>query len=185
MRKSSKRNATSAIVSNEPTVSNEPETIVSPEPGTDVIGTGDNPLPSASEPTTALATAEPVPTVRQLFRDAASIAAYRTNYGSESNRDASYAAFFYLAGAATGEFTLRQAYDAGRVVAGKRFNPLYSGSAKATDVGAVNRLRKAGYINPTNADCTAFAFTERGTHFARSTIAKMLPDEPAGTDSNG
>lgn len=87
-----------------------------------------------------------------LTRDAAGIVRYATNFNQYSSRDEAYLAFFgNVCRANSGKATLRQIHDAGITRSGqadrKRFNPNYTGSGKATDVGAINRLCKAGYFN--------------------------------------
>jgi len=103
----------------------------------------------------AIVTAAAVPAVdtapRGLTRDAAGIVRYATNYAVYSDRDSAYLAFFgNVLRAGNGSASLRDIHAAGITRSGhadrKRFNPNYSGSAKATDVGAVNRLCKAGYF---------------------------------------
>lgn len=84
---------------------------------------------------------------RGLTRDAAGIAAARTNFEQYSGRDDAYLRFFgTVARQHNGVATLRQIHDAGTPNGRKRLNPFYTGSAKATDVGAVNRQIKAGYF---------------------------------------
>lgn len=87
---------------------------------------------------------------RGLARDAATVVARATNFNQYSDRDTAYLAFFgAVMRANNGKATLAQIHDAGKPVAGKanrRTNPRYTGSAKATDAGAINRLIKAGYI---------------------------------------
>lgn len=88
---------------------------------------------------------------RGLARDAAGIVRAATNYAVYSDRDTAYLAFFgAVCRANNGAATLRQIHDAGVTRSGmpdrKRFNPNYTGSGKATDVGAINRLIKAGYF---------------------------------------
>jgi hypothetical protein len=104
------------------------------------------PAPVAAAPATDAA-AMP----RGLTRDAAGIVRYATNYAQYSDRDSAYLAFFGSVARSHGNSaTLRQIHDAGITRSGmpdrKRFNPNYTGSGKATDVGAINRLCKAGYF---------------------------------------
>lgn len=99
---------------------------------------------------TAAAPIETAP--RGLTRDAAGIVRAATNYAQYSDRDTAYLAFFgTVCRAHSGVATLRQIHDAGITRSGmpdrKRFNPNYTGSGKATDVGAINRLIKAGYFS--------------------------------------
>lgn len=110
------------------------------------------PVAPVSVPAVAPATdAAPMP--RGLTRDAAGIVRGATFFNTYSDRDSAYLAFFgSVARANSGSATLRQIHDAGSVRSGdpatsrKRYNPNYSGSGKATDIGAVNRLIKAGYF---------------------------------------
>lgn len=88
---------------------------------------------------------------RGLARDAATVTAQRTNFDQYSDRDTAYLRFFGgVMRANGGKATLAQIHAAGKPVAGdkrdRRVNPHYTGSAKATDAGAINRLIKAGYI---------------------------------------
>lgn len=88
---------------------------------------------------------------RGLTRDAAGIVAARTNFAQYSDRDTAYLVFFgAVCRANSGAATLRQIHDSGITRSGmpdrKRFNPHYTGSGKATDVGAANRLISAGYF---------------------------------------
>ena len=96
----------------------------------------------------ALAPAEPV--YKSATRDAATIAAGATNFDQYSNRDTAYLAFFGSVMRPNGDTaTLAQIHAAGKPRPGKphlRDNPYYTGSAKATDAGAIVRLVKAGYI---------------------------------------
>jgi hypothetical protein len=111
---------------------------------------------------------------RITARDAANVARYATHYSTTSIRDDAYRASFALAANGADGFTMRQLHDAGvaRGDGPKRYNRFYTGSAKATDVGALNRARQAGDIVPTNADCTAFAFTAVGAERCRAELAK-------------
>jgi hypothetical protein len=136
-------------------------------------------IPAPAVETVTVAVADPVAVAadRIVARDAAGIARFATNYSTTSNRDDAYRALAALAANGRDTFTLRDVFDVATpasTAAGKptRVNPFYTGSAKATDVGAFNRLRKAGDIVPTNADCTAFAFTERGATVCRAQLAK-------------
>lgn len=99
-------------------------------------------------PESALAPAEPV--YKSATRDAATIAAGATNFDQYSNRDTAYLAFFGSVMRPNGDTaTLAQIHAAGKPRPGKphlRDNPYYTGSAKATDAGAIVRLVKAGYI---------------------------------------
>lgn len=82
-----------------------------------------------------------------LARDATGIVRNATNFEQYSDRDTAYLRFFGSVMRNHGNAaTLRQLHDAGKADGNKRRNPFYTGSAKATDVGAINRLKKAGYI---------------------------------------
>lgn len=85
---------------------------------------------------------------RGLARDAATVTAQRTNFAQYSDRDTAFLAFFgRVMRANNGSATLAQIHESGTDAGGnKRRNPLYAGSAKATDAGAINRLIKAGYL---------------------------------------
>lgn len=88
-----------------------------------------------------------IATPRGLVRDAAGVVRNATNFDKYSDRDTAYLRFFgSVMRSHGGSATLRQIADAGKVDGKKRLNPHYEGSAKATDVGAINRLKKAGYI---------------------------------------
>lgn len=120
--------------------------------------------PTATVPAIVAETAIVAPTVAApavakpststgLTRDAAGIVRAATNYGTTRDRDIAYLAFFGNTMRANGgKATLAQIRDAGVRAPGapesdrKRYNPLYAGSAKATDIGAINRLVKAGYL---------------------------------------
>ena len=99
-------------------------------------------------PESALAPAELV--YKSATRDAATVCAGATNFDQYSNRDTAYLAFFGSVMRANGDTaTLAQIHAAGKPRPGKphlRDNPYYTGSAKATDAGAIVRLVKAGYI---------------------------------------
>lgn len=86
-----------------------------------------------------------------------------TNYVEFSDRDHAYLAFIgAVCRAHNHTATLHQIHHSGVArpnMPGKRYNPHYSGSSKATDVGAINRLCKAGYFIRT-ADGNALTATE-------------------------
>lgn len=109
-------------------------------------GTVNTAKPAATDTTTDTATMP-----RGLTRDAAGIVRYATNYNQYSDRDTAYLVFIgAVCRANAGTATLRQIHDAGITRSGmpdrKRYNPHYTGSGKATDIGAINRLCKAGYF---------------------------------------
>lgn len=88
-------------------------------------------------------------TSRGLARDAVTVARNATNFETSSDRDTAYMLFFgRVMRANNGTATLAQIHAAGAPSSDgkRRSNPHYNGSAKATDAGAINRLRKAGYI---------------------------------------
>src|SRR5688572_25175470 len=127
--------------------------------------------PVASKP--AAVTAKPDQAAempRGLTRDAAGIVRAATNFAQYSDRDTAYLAFFgRVARANGGTATLRQIHDAGSQRDGntrKRYNPNYAGSAKATDVGAVNRLIKAGYFTRSSDGHTIIATATAKSHAA-------------------
>lgn len=102
---------------------------------------------------------------RGLARDAAGVVRYATNFNQYSDRDTAYLVFYgTVARAANGVATLRAIHaagaDRGHPESRKRFNPNYTGSAKATDVGAINRLCKAGYFER-SADGNAITATAK------------------------
>lgn len=111
--------------------------------------------PATEAPATDAPATDAAPEIvyRTATRDAATVAAQRTNFGQYSDRDSAYLAFFGSVMRAHGDSaTLAQIHAAGTDAgAGKRRNPRYTGSAKATDAGAINRLVKAGFI--TQHDC--------------------------------
>lgn len=152
----------------------------------DSIETVSLPAPVAVE-TVTVAVPDPVAVAadRRVARDAASVARFATHFGETSIRDDAYLALYALACVRSGkpEFTMRDVYDAGTDVGGKRRNPFYTGSSKATDVGAFNRARHAGNIVPTDASCVAFTFTERGFVLARAALAKLAKPGTAAADA--
>lgn len=105
-------------------------------------------LPATEAPAPEAAPAEPA--YKSATRDAATVAAGATNFDQYSNRDTAYLAFFGSVMRPNGDTaTLAQIHAAGKPRPGKphlRDNPYYTGSAKATDAGAIVRLVKAGYI---------------------------------------
>jgi len=113
--------------------------------------------PATSVPAIA-ATTTPAPATvsteagyRGAARDAAGIVRAATNFAVYSDRDTAYLAFIgSVARSHNHVATLRQIHDAGAVradaPASKRYNPRYTGSAKATDIGAINRLIRDGYF---------------------------------------
>lgn len=106
------------------------------------------PAKTAAETAKLQAQAEAARTSRGLTRDAATVEKQATNFEQYSDRDTAYLRFFgSIMRKNNGTATLAQIHDAGKANGGtKRSNPFYTGSAKATDAGAINRLIKAGYI---------------------------------------
>ena len=104
-------------------------------------------------------------TSRGLARDAATVVAQATNFDQYSDRDTAYLRFFgAVMRTNNGTATLAQIHAAGKPVPGKAnrtTNPHYTGSAKATDAGAINRLIKAGYITA-SADGNKLTVTDAG-----------------------
>lgn len=99
---------------------------------------------------------------RGLARDASTVSRNATHFEQYSDRDTAYLRFFgTVMRANNGTATLAQIHAAGKAVGNKRRNPFYAGSAKATDAGAINRLRKAGYIT-VSADGDTLTITEAG-----------------------
>lgn len=133
------------------------------------------PIVTGDASTELVATPAPAPSYRGATRDASGIVRQATNFEQLSNRDDAYFAFFAsVAALHNGTATLVQLHSAGcaRDDSTKRYNPLYAGSAKATDIGAYNRLIKAGRIR-FNADGTALSVTERGESL--SLYARYIP----------
>jgi hypothetical protein len=99
-------------------------------------------------------------------RDAATVAAQATHFSQYSDRDSAYLAFFgSVMRGNSDSATLAQIHNAGQPVTGKphmRRNPFYTGSAKATDAGAINRLVKAGY----------FTISDNGNRLTATATAK-------------
>ena len=119
----------------------------------------------------APASAPAKPSVPKLARDAAGIIRNATNYERTHDRDLAYLAFIgAVARANNHSATLRQIHEAGETrsdaASDKRFNPLYAGSAKATDIGAINRQIKAGYFTR-----SADGYTLTSTPLARQSSA--------------
>jgi len=106
----------------------------------------------AATDTPATDTPAPVADIayKTASRDAATVTAMRTNFAQYSDRDSAYLAFFgHVMRGAGHSATLAEIHKAGTPAPGKterRANPFYTGSAKATDAGAINRLVKAGYF---------------------------------------
>lgn len=123
------------------------------------------PKPDTSKPDVAAIVS------RGLARDAATVSRNATNFDQSSDRDTAYLLFFgRVMRANGGKATLAQIHAAGQAVAGdksgkRRVNPHYTGSAKATDAGAINRLRKAGHIS-VSADGNTLTATATGKALA-------------------
>ena len=107
--------------------------------------------------------AAPETLYRSENRDAQTVVAAATNFAQYSDRDTAYLAFFgSVMRANGGKATLSQIHFAGKPVTGtsRTLNPLYTGSAKATDAGAINRLAKAGYLT-VSADGKTLTATDK------------------------
>lgn len=106
-------------------------------------------LPVNAPATETAAPAEPA--YKSGARDAATVTAGATNFSQYSDRDTAYLAFFgSVMRKQNDTATLAEIHRAGTPNPAKphlRNNPFYTGSAKATDAGAINRLIKAGYIS--------------------------------------
>lgn len=151
----------------------------------------------AAQPTTdATATATaPAPaaniggfTLGNIARTARTVAAQRTHFGAESDRDNAYMRL-YLDCANDAERLARFGVTPdGRTVtlaalASYTLNPFYTGSAKPHDAGAINRAIKAGHLSRDETG-SVLTLTERGLSVARaiqSAANKRLPvpTEPA------
>ena len=106
--------------------------------------------PVATDAPATDAPATDAPAYKTATRDAETVIAQRTNFAQYSDRDSAYLAFFGSVMRGNGDAaTLAEIHKAGKPAPGKaerRSNPFYTGSAKATDAGAINRLVKAGYF---------------------------------------
>lgn len=109
---------------------------------------------------------------RSATRDAAGVVRFATNFDTVSSRDDAYLRFFGAVMRANGgSATLKQIHESGVRRAGekavKRYNPFYDGSAKATDVGAINRGIKAGYYraSPDGLTLTATPKAVASSHY--------------------
>lgn len=153
MRKPSKRNVTVPSSSASKPVPAVAAVAATPKPVAAKTAPKASPAVPAAIPAAVAAAAVPATDTapRGLTRDAAGIVRYATNFAQYSDRDTAYLAFFgTVCRNNGGAANLRQIHDAGTKRNGenerKRYNPNYSGSGKATDVGAINRLCKAGYF---------------------------------------
>lgn len=125
--------------------------VTSAKPARKLATASPKPVKPATVPVIAKPATDAATMPRGLARDAAGIIRQATNFAQYSDRDTAYLAFLGAACRAnSGKATLRQIHDSGVTRSGmpdrKRFNPNYTGSGKATDVGAINRLCKAGYF---------------------------------------
>ena len=104
--------------------------------------------PASASATVASATESAPVRVYKSERDSATIRASATAFAQYSDRDTAYLVFFGLAMRSRGNTaTLAEIHASGKPTGnGKACNPFYTGSSKATDAGAINRLIKAGYI---------------------------------------
>ena len=103
---------------------------------------------TVAKPASASATESAPVRVYKSERDSATIRASATAFAEYSDRDTAYIVFFGLVMRQHNDSaTLGQIHAAGTQIGnGRARNPFYTGSAKATDAGAINRLIKAGYI---------------------------------------
>lgn len=144
------------------------------------VGKTDETKPAKSaKPAKPAADSKPAdaPAPRGLTRDAIGIVRNATNFNELTDRDECYLEFFgSVARRHNGTATLQQLYNAGITRAGekpnKRYIPQFDGSAKATDVGAYNRLKKAGLLTANKAGDT-FTITEHGKTHKRYNAAKL------------
>lgn len=171
MRKPAKRNVTVATSSATPAAAKPVKPVAKPR---NVNAGNKAATPDVQAAVAAAVTPKPETNVaempRGLARDAAGIVRYATNFNQYSDRDSAYLAFFgTVCRAHNNTATLRQIHDAGITRSGmpdrKRFNPNYTGSGKATDVGAINRLCKAGYFTR-SADGNTITATKLATDSA-------------------
>ena len=105
-------------------------------------------------------------TLGNIARTAATVAAGRTHYGAESNRDHAYILLFGDAAdkpEAAGAITLA-------ALAAYGTNPFYVGSAKPHDAGAINRAIKAG--NLARDDAGTLTLTARGSELLANIRSK-------------
>lgn len=157
-------NATSAVALATATDANKPAPVAAKPASSRKLGTAAKPKadkpakPVAAKPANVKADNVAKPSddansYRGMQRDASGVVRGATNFDTYSNRDDAYLAFFgnvYRANGSKPTLSLKAIHDAGAKRGGesdkKRYNPNYAGSAKATDVGAINRLIKAGYF---------------------------------------
>ena len=111
--------------------------------------------------TVASATESAPVRVYKSERDSATIRASATAFAEYSDRDTAYIVFFGLVMRQHNDSaTLGQIHAAGvQLGNGRARNPFYTGSSKATDAGAINRLIKAGYIEANESGYRFYATT--------------------------
>ena len=98
-------------------------------------------------------------------RDADTILAQRTHFGVTSGRDDAYLALFAQHADASGTVSVAKLREIGA-------NPFYSGSAKASDAGAINRAIKAGRAKA-NATGEQFTLTPEALALGRSKLKQL------------
>lgn len=127
------------------------------------VAASGKPTTAPAQPSTApQAVAKPS---AALGRDVAGVARNATHYGATSSRDEAYLAL-YASLAPAGQPVTLAALRAANV------NPFYTGSAKASDIGAINRARKAGNATPA-ADHTAITLTPAAHATGLTVLAKL------------
>lgn len=105
---------------------------------------------------------------RAEARDSIGVKRGATNFGTYSGRDDAYTAFFgaICRKLGTDTITIAQIVQHGVTVAGKPDrNPFYSGSAKASDVGAINRQCSDGRFTK-SSDGRSITVTDHGKSLA-------------------
>ena len=116
---------------------------------------------TVAKPASASATESAPVRVYKSERDSATIRASATAFAEYSDRDTAYIVFFGLVMRQHNDSaTLGQIHAAGvQLGNGRARNPFYTGSSKATDAGAINRLIKAGYIEANESGYRFYATT--------------------------
>ena len=124
-----------------------------------------NPGIAPSEPATVVVVPVPVFSAGNIARTASTVAAERTHYGVTSSRDDAYCAFYTREADASNSVTLA-------MLATFKRNPLYAGSAKPHDAGAIVRAIKAGTITRSD-DGRTLMLTEAGATRGRLILSKL------------
>lgn len=142
----------------------------------------DMPAASAidSAPAPVADAASALPAYKSGARDAATILAQATQFAQYSDRDTAYLAFFgSVMRPRNDSASLADIHAAGKAAptGNRRSNPFYTGSAKATDAGAINRLIKAGYITQNDSGTRLTATATAIANAAYNSHAK--PAKPA------